>query len=261
MRSLQSEGLMLLMDEHVSLEPQPDISSLLEALKLAETRGTAGLLALESMHDIRNPLEALSNLIFLAKQEAEYPDRVREYLHLAEQQMHSLADITRQALGFARMAENDSSAVLLPIAEAALRLHQRKIDQKKIRLIKDFHATASSTVSRGEMLQVISNLVVNAIDALPRNGTLRVRVRKGSDDVRVTIADNGRGIPLEHHERIFQPFFTTKVGYGTGLGLSLSKRILDRYRGRIRMRSSILPGRSGTIFRISLPLNSEAIGA
>lgn len=100
---------------------------------------------------------------------------------------------------------------------------------------------------------MISNLVVNAIDALPNSGILYLRVRKAQGKVRFSIADNGPGIPAEISQEIFRPFFTTKLEGGTGLGLALSKKIIERYNGAIRMRSSVRPGKSGTVFHISLP--------
>jgi signal transduction histidine kinase len=104
------------------------------------------------------------------------------------------------------------------------------------------------------MLQVVSNLIVNALDALPAEGILRLRVRKRKNEVDFMIADNGHGIAIQHKEALFQPFFTTKIDKGTGLGLALSKRIIERHNGRIRVRSSVRPGKSGTAFKISLPL-------
>jgi signal transduction histidine kinase len=100
---------------------------------------------------------------------------------------------------------------------------------------------------------IISNLIVNAVDALPSGGILSLRVRKVQGKVRFSIADNGHGIPAEYSQEIFQPFFTTKKENGTGLGLAISKKIIERHNGVIRMRSSVRPGKSGTIFHISLP--------
>jgi signal transduction histidine kinase len=104
------------------------------------------------------------------------------------------------------------------------------------------------------MLQVISNLIHNSIDALPQDGILRLRLRKAEGEIHLLIADNGHGIPAEYADEIFQPFITTKEERGTGLGLALTKRIVERHRGTIRMRSSVRPGKSGTLFKISLPV-------
>ena len=119
--------------------------------------------------------------------------------------------------------------------------------------MKDLPRDLVAEVRTGEILQVISNLILNAVDASPNGGILRLRVRKVQGKVRFSIADNGHGIPTEYSRDIFQPFFTTKQENGTGLGLAISKRIIERHNGVIRMRSSVRPGKSGTIFHISLP--------
>jgi len=112
-------------------------------------------------------------------------------------------------------------------------------------------------VYTGEILQVISNLLVNALEAVPPHGVLHVRVKRRNGEVDVVVADNGHGIPAEHIEAIYEPFFTTRADNGgTGLGLALTKKIIDRHGGRIRVRTSVRPGKSGTMFRVSLPLKN-----
>lgn len=235
-------------------DSQPDLPSVLEALRVSEQRGVAGLLALEIMHEIRNPLEALSNLIYLTSMEPDDSDSVLRNMRLAQEQIGTLVGIAAHTLGFVRADENRQGVEIASIAEAALRIHQRQINKKNLCLIKDLQPVTAKAIARGELLQVLSNLIVNAIDALPEGGTLHVRVRKLNAKIRLTVADNGHGIPIENYEKIFEPFFTTKGGRGTGLGLFLSKRIIDRHRGSIRLRSSVVPGKQGTIFRISIPI-------
>ena len=234
------------------------LAVLAEALQRAEERATAGHLAFEMMHEIKNPLEALGHLTYLASEEADDPEKVREYMHLAEEQMSTLGRIVGQTLGFARSSQTPKSINLVALAEAALRIHQRTIDARKVHLVKDLPQDLVAEVHRGEMLQVISNLLVNALDALPRDGVVCIRLRKRQNEIHFVIADNGHGIPAEHVDEIFQPFFTTKADRGTGLGLALSKRIVEQHRGRISVRSSVRLGRSGTIFRIALPAKAEA---
>jgi signal transduction histidine kinase len=244
------------MEETTISDFHQDFDPMVEALTLSEERALAGMLALEIMHEIRNPLEALGYLTYLCNQEADDSQKVREYMRLAEEQVSTVDRIVHQTLGFAKSHEVAEPVELATIAEAALRIHQRTIDTKNLRLIKDLRPDAIAPVARGDLLQVFSNLIVNAVDALPEDGVLRLRVRKCCSEVQLIIADNGHGIPREHSDKIFRPFFTTKQGRGNGLGLALSKRIIDRYRGRIRMRSSVRPGKSGTTFRISLPLGT-----
>jgi signal transduction histidine kinase len=224
-----------------------------EALRKAEERATAGQLALEVIHEIQNPLQALQHITFLARAEARYPTRVRKYLQMADEQLATLGQITSQTLGFARHSQTSRPIDFAALAEAALRIHQRKIEAKQVHLIRDLPRNAVAEVHTGEMLQVVSNLIVNALDALPTSGILCLRVRKLRGRLRFSIADNGPGIPAEYAREIFQPFFTTKQENGTGLGLAVSKRIVERHDGVIRMRSSVRPGKSGTVFHISLP--------
>ncbi|HMH12316.1 MAG TPA: HAMP domain-containing sensor histidine kinase [Edaphobacter sp.] len=245
------------MDVHTNHDLPPDLASAIEALRIAEERALEGQLALEIMHEIKNPIEALGHLTYLADIEADKPNKVREYMRLADEQMSTIRRIVKQTLGFAKASDTPQPMELVVLTEAALRIHQRTIQEKNVRLIKDLPEGAVAHVYKGEILQVISNLIVNAIDALPDDGILCLRLRKRGNEVQLLVADNGHGIPHEHCDKIFKPFFTTKEDRGTGLGLALSKRIIDRHRGRIRMRSSIRPGRSGTAFRISLPAHNQ----
>ncbi len=226
----------------------------IDALQRAHARATAGLLALEVMHEIRNPLEALGYLTYLALEEADKPEQVRKYMRLAEEQMATLNHIASQTLSLAGPAQSPKVTDLVELAEAAVRIHQRTIDSKSIHLVKSLSRDMIAEVHTGQILQVISNLIANAVDALPAEGTLHLRLRKHANQVHVIIADNGHGIPVEHLEKIFDPFFTANKVSGTGLGLALSKRIIDHHQGRIRMRSSVRQGKSGTTFKVSLPV-------
>jgi signal transduction histidine kinase len=205
------------------------------------------------IHEIRNPLEALSNLTYLIRLSVDDPDRVREYCNLAEEQMETVNRIANQTLGFARQIRTPREVNLGGVADAALRIHQRTIATKRVRLVKEIQEDVTAEVYTSEILQVISNVIMNALDALPDEGTLSLRLRRRNGEIQFVIADNGHGIAKDHVANIFQPFFTTKEGQGTGLGLALSKNIVDRHRGKIRLRSSVRPGRSGTTFRISIP--------
>lgn len=234
-------------------ELQERLAATVETLRVVEERAVAGRLALEVMHEIKNPLEALGHLIYLAAGEADHPERAKKYMSLAEEQMATLAHVASQTLGIARISHVPKPIDLVALAEAALRIHQRAIESKKVHLVKDLPKGIVVPVYTGEMLQVLSNLIVNALDALPTDGTLILRLRKRRGEVQFVIADNGHGIPAEHRNEIFEPFFTTKKDRGNGLGLALSKKIIERHRGRISIRSSVRPGKSGTTFKISLP--------
>jgi signal transduction histidine kinase len=224
-----------------------------EALRRSEERATVGQLALEVIHDVRNPLEALRNLTYLMTVESENPEQVRKYAALAEEQIAIVADVADSTLGFAREPTTRRPTDLVQLAEAALRIHQRTIEGKGIHLVKDLPHKVVLPVHSGEILQVISNFIANSLDALPFNGTLSLRLRKSTNGVHLLVADNGHGIPDAYAGNIFEPFFTTKEDRGTGLGLALSKRIIESHRGTIKMRSSVQPGKSGTTFKISIP--------
>jgi signal transduction histidine kinase len=225
-----------------------------DALQNSELRATAGQLALEVMHEIKNPLEALGYLIYLALEDAEEPEKVRTNLGLAREQLLTLSHIATGTLAWAARSNAPPRPVDLgAVAEAALRIHRRTIEAKRLHLVKDLPGPVIASAYTGEMLQVLSNLLVNALDATPASGTVCLRIRKGGGNVRIVIADNGHGIPKENLDQVFEPFFTTKEERGTGLGLALSKKIIERHHGTIRLRSSIRPGRSGTTFQISIP--------
>jgi signal transduction histidine kinase len=231
-----------------------------EALRRAEERASPGQFALEVMHEVRNPLEAMGYLLHLASGEDD-PKAVREYLRQANEQMATVHQIAAQTLGFARMLPTPQEVDLVELAEAALRIHHRRITAQKIHLVRDFTTATFAEVYTGEILQVVSNLLANALDALPEGGTVSLRLRKRGAQVQLLVADNGKGMAPDHMARLFEPFFTTKENRGTGLGLALSKKIIERHAGRISARSSALPRRSGTTFRITLPAKRQTEAA
>ena len=234
-------------------ELQAENDALYEALRKAEERAIAGQLALEIMHEIRNPLEALGNLTFLTQQEAEDPERVRQYMRLAEEQISNGSRVASKTLAFARSSRAPQRADLVGVAEAALRIHQPTIQSKRVHLVKSLPEELLGEVYVGEILQAVSNLIANALDALPLEGALHLRLKRRSDRVQILISDSGHGIPQEDVKKIFRPFFTTKESGGTGLGLAIAKSIVDKHGGSLRVKSSIRTGKSGTTFLISLP--------
>jgi signal transduction histidine kinase len=242
------------MDRATDVKLQSEFAISNETARNTQDRDIAAQLALELMHDLRNPLEALGYLTYLALQYVDDPVKVRDYLHSAQEQMEILDGLARRPLDFARGTCSPRPSDLGMVAESALRIHQRTIESKKIQLVRDLPKRVIAPIHSVEILQVVSNLIVNALDALPENGVLHLRLRQSGGSILILVADNGHGIPQEHNEIIFQPFFTTKGEHGTGLGLALSKRIIDQHGGRIQMRSCVMPGRNGTVFRISLPV-------
>jgi signal transduction histidine kinase len=233
-------------------ELQRKLAATEEALRLCEERNAAGQLALELMHEVKNPLETLGHLTYLALEEPD-PEMVKGYLRQGNEQMRLLSDIASQTLGFARVSSAPQLLLATSLIEAAIRIHQRSIDRKKIHLVTESAMPHQITVYPGQILQVLSNLIGNAIDALEGEGHLHLIVRLRKGHVEIVIADDGAGIAKGDLARVFEPFFSTKGKEGTGLGLSLSKKIIERHQGSIRMNSSRGPKRTGTVFRISLP--------
>jgi signal transduction histidine kinase len=174
-------------------------------------------------------------------------------MHVAEEQLALLSEVAGGTLRLARASPISRPVDLCVLAEAALRMHQCAIESKAAHVVKDLRGDLVVEVCSGEIMQVMSNLMANALDAIPKNGTVYLRLRKSTGKVRIVVADNGHGMPREIVGQVFKPFFTTKDGRGTGLGLSLSKKIVDHHKGTIRLRSSVRPGRSGTAFQISFP--------
>jgi signal transduction histidine kinase len=224
-----------------------------ETLQRSQGMAVAGQFAVSIMHEINNPLEAVCNLNYLLGADPQNTELAREYSRMMEEQLKTITTIAQRTLNFYRSIDTVEETAMAAVADAALRVHQKKILMKRIALHKSLESDAVATVHAGEMLQVLSNLIANAVEALPENGRLHLRIRQRREEVHITIADDGHGIPEAVLSRIFDPFFTTKKGRGTGLGLAISKAIVEKHKGRIRSRSSVRSGRSGTAFRIILP--------
>jgi signal transduction histidine kinase len=228
-----------------------------EALVRCQSLAASGKFAASIMHEINNPLEAISNLAYLIQKNADDPDKVRGYGRVLTEQLAAVVEIARRTLSFYRAPGTFEVIDLSILTAAALRVHKKKIRAKGIKVHHTPH-NHPVKLHAGEILQVISNLISNSVDALPDNGALHVRIRKSAREIHLMVADNGHGIPNTIFSKIWEPFYTTKNAGGTGLGLAISKAIIERHSGKIRIRSSVRPGRTGTAFRISLPLDRLA---
>jgi C4-dicarboxylate-specific signal transduction histidine kinase len=247
---------------HVENDDEPDLREQLrltqEALQRSERFALAGRFSGAIMHEIKNPLEAITNLVYLAKLEADNPERVKLYVQQAEEQLELVRTIARQTLSLYREQRTAHDVDLVTLLESALRIHTKYLLEKQVVIQRRLPGTLLIQGNSGELLQVLSNLIVNALEALSHRGRLYLRARSSNEEVHVTIADNGCGIREEFRADLFVPFHTTKGEAGTGLGLWLSKSLVEKHPGRIRWRTSVRPGRSGTAFRISLT-NSHAL--
>lgn len=226
-----------------------------EVLRKAEKLAAAARLSATMAHEINNPLAAVTNLVFLAKENPDTPPGVERQLAQAEQELERVAHITRQSLGFYRESGTPEQVDIPALVESVLRIYQNKLAEKDIHVESNIAGCPSVEGILGELRQAVSNLVANAIDAVNRGGRILVSAHAASDDadgmVELIVADDGPGIAAEHKDRLFEPFFTTKRDVGTGLGLWAAKGIVERHGGRIEV-----PPRgkeTGAAFAIQLP--------
>jgi PAS domain S-box-containing protein len=235
-----------------------------EILRKTEKIAAAARLAATVSHEINNPLEAVSNLIYLAKVRHGVPQEVIGDLNLAEQELQRVSHVTRQTLGFYRETSTPAQVDVAALVESVLRLYTNKFASKKIHLQSDFQPCPPLQGWPGELQQVIANLISNAADAVSLNGRMKVSVSciEGSNGkrertVRLQVEDDGPGIAPDHLDRIFEPFFTTKKDVGTGLGLWVSKEIVNRHGGIIQVESRRDNGSHGTVFNVLLPCSAD----
>ncbi len=229
-----------------------------EVLRKTEKLAAAARLAATVAHEINNPLEAVGNLLYLAKSVPSVPAEVIEHLTLAEHELNRVSHITRQTLGFYHESISPDRVEVSALIDSVLQLYANKLRSKNVQVVRDFGKCPSIQGWPGELKQLISNLVSNAVDAMGPNGTLSIRVSSldQPDDrqIQLSVEDNGMGIAREHLERIFEPFFTTKKDVGTGLGLWVAKEIAERHGGAIQVHTSNGGNAShGTRFTVTLP--------
>jgi two-component system, NtrC family, sensor kinase len=251
------------------LEIQRDITRQIqaeEALRQAEKLAAMGRVAGIIAHEINNPLEAITNAFYLLRNHPSLDDEARYYASLAEQELQRAAHITRQTLSFYRESRQPIAISVSDLLDNVVELQQRPILASHIVTQKKYLSPGVVRGFPGELRQVFLNLISNAIQAMPSGGTLRLRVAEATDletqrrGVAVSVTDTGNGVRREDAARLFQPFFTTKSAKGTGLGLWISKGIVQKYEGTIAFRSVHSPRGSCTCFRVFLPAGELSIG-
>ena len=223
---------------------------------------TLGRLTASIAHEINNPLESVTNLLYLLGKEKDLSGSARGYLEVAQRELERAGQICRQTLNFSRETKAPVPTRIDSLLDEVLALLGRRIADKNLQVERQYECEEEATVFPGEMRQVLSNLVTNAIEASSVEGKLRVRVRcsrswseKGVRGIRISVGDSGSGIPAEVQRRLGEAFFTTKGQKGTGLGLWVTRSIVQRYGGEIHLRSSVGRRRHGTVFSVFLPLN------
>lgn len=231
-----------------------------EALRRSEKLAVTGRLAASIAHEINNPLEAVTNLLYLIRTEV-CSEQARTYLDHADQELARVTEITKHTLRFYREPNQPVQVDLVAVLESVLTLFQSRLLAAKVTVRKEVLAPSVMVYANpGELRQIIANIIGNALDAMRGGGRLRLRVFSERDSnyanerrVRLSIADTGSGIPAELLPTIFEPFITTKGETGTGLGLWVTQELVNKNGWSIRVHSSSRSGRSGTVFSVLMP--------
>ncbi|MGI4853764.1 MAG: ATP-binding protein [Janthinobacterium lividum] len=230
-----------------------------QALIQNEKLAAVGRLSASIAHEINNPLEAITNLLYLARA-TPGSEEVDTYLAMADQELRRVSAIASQTLRFHKQPSRAAAVGAEMLLESVLHLYGGRMSNARVQLVQRMRATQQVLCLEGEIRQVLSNLVGNAIDAMNGvPGRLELRSRDardwqtGEQGIVLTVADSGKGMSSATLAKVFEPFFTTKGVGGTGLGLWISAEIVARHRGRLSVRTSQLPGRSGTVFSLFLP--------
>ncbi len=235
-----------------------------EVLRRTEKLAAAGRLAASIAHEINNPLEAITNCVYLLER-CELGERPRHYLQLIQQELARVSHIATQTLRFYRQSTRPSETRIAELMETVLTLYEVRLRDHSVSIDRQFDALPPVTVYDGEIRQVLANLVGNALDAMVSNpgasGRLVLRLREtcvwqtGQRAVAIVVADTGAGMSAGTLQRLYEPFFSTKGITGTGLGLWVTREIVSRHHGLLQVRTQ-QQAPSGTVFRLVLPIET-----
>ena len=224
-----------------------------EALRRSEKLAATGRLVATIAHEINNPLDALTNLMHLLKQNPALDNEAAELVDLAEREVHRLANISRQTLAPHRETKFPVVTKLSELLDDVCAIYRPRLQASKIELQRKYDIPGEVTIYPSELRQVFTNLVTNAIDAIGQKGRLSLAIEKAADNqVVVRVRDTGCGIPQENLKAIFEPFFSTKGDKGTGIGLWVIRGIVEKLGGHIEVETSTT-GETGSCFSIFLP--------
>ncbi len=238
------------------------------ALRASEKTAAMGRLAGTIAHEINNPLEAVKNALFLLKDHASLNPEAREWAYMAENELMRISHITKQTLSFYRESQRPTQVSLLQVLDDVTGIHSRRIQLAGIVLNKQFECEGVINGFPGEMRQVFLNLIGNAIEAMSDGGVLSIRLYPSVDHrngfrpgFRVSIFDTGSGIDPAHKSRIFEPFFSTKDTKGTGLGLWVTRGIVQKHEGMLQFRSFSSGNGALTCFSVFIPAETKVLRA
>lgn len=235
-----------------------------ESLRKSEKLAVVGRLASSIAHEINNPLDAAMTCLHLLRGTALSQEQ-QQYVDMAQQELERVHEIATETLNFNRHSNTKGQASVSAILDSVLALYHRRLANSEIRVERRFQNTAPIPCYPNELRQVFANLVDNALDASRNGGRIilreraEVHPRTGQQGVKVLVADNGQGMNAEVKDHLFEAFTSTKGNRGTGLGLWVSKGIIERHGGSVRVRSSTKEGSSGTVFSIFIPLDPRAV--
>jgi PAS domain S-box-containing protein len=236
-----------------------------EALRQSEKLAATGRLAASIAHEINNPLASVMNALYILRTTAKVPETALGFIQTAEEELARVVHITRQTLGFYREISSPVMSSVPHLFEEVLAAYDARIEKGRITVHKEFRDAGQLAGFPSELRQVFSNLILNSLEATPPSGNIYIRVRQthaGEDrpGIRITVADDGRGIARENMSRIFEPFFSTKDSKGTGLGLWVSQGIVQKHQGKLRVRSRTGPSNHGTCCIVFLPCAEAKAG-
>ena len=237
-----------------------------EALTRSEKLASVGRMAAVLAHEINNPLAAVMGIIYLMQNTNNLPASVAENLERADGELKRIAHITRQTLGFYRESLHLAAFYVAPLLGSVLDLLKSKIQSRRATVEEQCDPNLEMTAMQGEVRQVISNLLLNSLDSIDTGGrvVLRASISTSPTDrsqrVRITVSDDGRGIDESVLPQIFEAFFTTKGAIGNGLGLWVSKQIVDKHGGSIQVRTATVGPQHGTTFSVILPMDASRHG-
>ncbi len=225
-----------------------------EAMIQSEKLAATGRMAAAIAHEINNPLEAVTNLAYLLSTDPSLSETARNHAERLLEEINRVSDVAKQSLGFFRDSKKHATFDVCALLDNVVTLYRPLLDQRNIRLDRDYTGSWRVFGSSSEIRQVLANLLRNAIEAVEPGGVIHLRVRTTRSGMqRILVADNGRGIPQQTKSRLFQPFVTSKGAAGNGLGLWVSHGIIAKHGGRIQVKTCDIPGRSGTVFAVTLP--------